>query len=554
MFQNKKAAPPALGEKFGGWGGPNVSIMKLPGGGAIQFDLDGLTLGDFRQMRDHYQINSSLSVLTFLMHQIEYRVDCEDKKQKEFYQEQIDNIWTPLVRAKSTSFWAGFSPNILQWENDVASRRVVLTKIKDLIPEESEVNWKKVDGAPLSPLPGSGTEKVSVYDGIKRWGGMPVPVENTYWYPLLMEHGNYYGRKLLRSAFQPWFFSILMHLFANRYFERFGEPTPIGRAPFDDEIRYGGKEMYGNEAMELILNQLRNRSAVVLPNDKTPAGDETTIDYDYQIEYLESQMRGADFERYMGRLDEEMSLAMFTPILMMRAGDTGSYNMVDVHKKTYQSMMNAIAGDWKFYIDWYILRPMRDYNFGTNAPLPKIKFKRMGAENEELIRDVIRAMLARNTLEPADIEQLGEVAGLDLKIVRQLTGDEGEQPEDPSQPSQKGSEDDDTGDTAKENRTGVHRVAAAMSDRVEQQVRNAYKRDKVREATFDLGFQARFSEALVEVGLADTDARTRDFYNRVEQILRDYSAIGFETPDIFMTMFRNHVDSLVDQIVRSVRR
>jgi hypothetical protein len=93
-----------------------------------------------------------------------------------------------------------------------------------------------------------------------------------------------------------------------------------------------------------------------------------------------------------------------------------------------------------------------------------------------------------------------------------------------------------------------------MSDRVEQQVRNAYKRDKVREATFDLGFQARFSEALVEVGLADTDARTRDFYNRVEQILRDYSAIGFETPDIFMTMFRNHVDSLVDQIVRSVRR
>jgi hypothetical protein len=554
MFQNKKAAPPALGEKFGGWGGPNVSIMKLPGGGAIQFDLDGLTLGDFRQMRDHYQINSSLSVLTFLMHQIEYRVDCEDKKQKEFYQEQIDNIWTPLVRAKSTSFWAGFSPNILQWETDVASRRVVLTKIKDLIPEESEVNWKKVDGAPLSPLPGSGTEKVSVYDGIKRWGGMPVPVENTYWYPLLMEHGNYYGRKLLRSAFQPWFFSILMHLFANRYFERFGEPTPIGRAPFDDEIRYGGKEMYGNEAMELILNQLRNRSAVVLPNDKTPAGDETTIDYDYQIEYLESQMRGADFERYMGRLDEEMSLAMFTPILMMRAGDTGSYNMVDVHKKTYQSMMNAIAGDWKFYIDWYILRPMRDYNFGTNAPLPKIKFKRMGAENEELIRDVIRAMLARNTLEPADIEQLGEVAGLDLKIVRQLTGDEGEQPEDPSQPSQKGSEDDDTGDTAKENRTGVHRVAAAMSDRVEQQVRNAYKRDKVREATFDLGFQARFSEALVEVGLADTDARTRDFYNRVEQILRDYSAIGFETPDIFMTMFRNHVDSLVDQIVRSVRR
>jgi hypothetical protein len=51
-----------------------------------------------------------------------------------------------------------------------------------------------------------------------------------------MQNGDYYGKKLLRPAFTSWFFSMLVHLFANRYYERFGEPTPVGRAPFDDEI------------------------------------------------------------------------------------------------------------------------------------------------------------------------------------------------------------------------------------------------------------------------------------------------------------------------------
>ena len=41
---------------------------------------------------------------------------------------------------------------------------------------------------------------------------------------------------------------------------------------------------------------VRNRAAVVLPNDKTPTGESSASSdsYDYTIEYLEAQMRGAD--------------------------------------------------------------------------------------------------------------------------------------------------------------------------------------------------------------------------------------------------------------------
>jgi hypothetical protein len=421
----------------------------------------------------------------------------------------MENIWTPLVRSKCQAFWAGFSPNVLQWDNEVSTRRVIIDKIKDLIPEEVEVHWKKVDGA--------GQHKISVYDGIQNLGhgayriaqdnySSHIPVENTYWYPLLMENGNYYGRKLLRSAFQPWFFSLLVHLFANRYYERFGEPTPIGRAPYEDEIRYQGQEMRGNAAMEQILGQLRNRTAVVLPNDKTQFGDETTMDYDYSIEYLESQMRGADFERYMTRLDEEMSLALFTPILMMRTADVGSYNLGTQHNQTYKLLLNAMTGDWKYYIDWYILRSMRDYNFGTNADLPRIKFRKLGAENQAMLENLLSAMVGGGKVKP-DVEELGEAVGLTLTEVRELTAD----PAAPSDPGSDPATGDDTGGDAKANRARVESVVTAISRRLRDQVQNAFRKNKLRDTDFDLGFQSRVFYSLRAAGGVKKTQRTKRF-------------------------------------------
>jgi hypothetical protein len=521
-FQNKKANPPALGQKYGQWAGPDVNIMRLPGGGALQFDLEQLTLSDFRQMKDHYQINSSLVLLTFLMHEMDWRIECSDKKQRDFYTEVMTNIWTPLVRAKSQAFWAGFSPNVLDWENNVEGRRIEITKVKDLLPEDCAVHWDQIDGA--------NNKKLNVYDGIDTiWSTKPIPVESSYWYPLLMENGNYYGKKLLRAAFQPWFFSILLHLFANRYYERFGEPTPIGRAPYDEDIRFGGDEMPGNEAMAIIMTMLRNRTAVVLPNQKTPMGDETTIDYDYQLEYLESQMRGADFERYLTRLDEEMSIGLFTPILMMRTADVGSYNLGTQHTTTYKWLLNAIGGDWKFYIDWYMLRPLRDYNFGTNAELPKIIFRRQGAHNEELIRDVVRAMIGKQQIEPKNLDQLSEIAGIELQKAKELVADDTEPaPGDPTQPSQADS--------------AVLTVVNALCDRIEPQVRSGFKKGFGRDHKFNLGFQAKFESALREIGHPYTLNETKKFYSMVERLLEDMKESDqYRDADAFMKAFRETV-------------
>lgn len=547
MFQNKKAAPPALGERYGQWAGEEVRLMQLPGGGAVAFDLSNLTLADFRQMKTHYQINSSLSVLTFMMHQMEWHIECDDKKMTAQLEENLRDVWSRLVRAKSQALWAGYSPNVLQWENDVQGRRIVLSKVKDLIPEDCWVNWRTIT---VDNGPNYGKAQFKIYDGIKQWGAAkPIPVENSYWYPLLMENGNYYGRRLLESAFQPWFFSTLMHLFANRYYERFGEPVPVGRAPYEDEVTVNGNAVKGNVLMGQILQSIRNRSVAVLPNEKTQFGDESTLDYDYQIEYLESQMRGADFERYMTRLDEEMSLAMFTPILMMRTADVGSYNLGTQHTQVYQWMLNAISGDWADYINKYILRPMNVLNSprGLNAAPARIKFVRMGKVKAELLQAIVTELLQAGKAK-VDVREIGELAGMTMEEIDEVTAEQGQPetpaPEEPAPPAD--------GSPGSEARSTGREIAA----RLEQQVIKAFRNDSFgNDFSPSLGYRRQFIEALkIEGFVSDAQSRADEFYDHLSTWLTDMLDLGraeFNDATQFMRLFRAMMDN---QIERALRR
>jgi hypothetical protein len=350
-----------------------------------------------------------------------------------------------------------------------------------------------------------------------------------------MENGNYYGRKLLRPAFQPWFFSVLVHLFANRYYERFGEPTPIGRAPYDEEIEFNGNTIKGNDMMGMILQQLRNRSVVVLPNDKTPYSNETNPDFDYQIEYLESQMRGADFGDYLTRLDEEMSLGLFTPILMMRTADVGSYNLGVGHTQVYLWMLNAISGDWAEYINKYILRPLARFNFSEKHAPVSIKFRRLGKENFELVRDIIQQGFRDGRFQ-MDTTELGEAAGLTIEQIKELIED---QPAGNDQPTDEDGNPTSRGDGSKDKEvsTTTDKIAA----RIAPQVAKAYSRGELPDPDqIAFGHEGQLREAFVSAGAPLGIAAGNNFKRHVSAWMRDAQGLPneFPTADSYMTALR----------------
>jgi hypothetical protein len=548
--QFKKSTPTKTGEAFGRWSGDqDLSYLSLPGGGVLGFDLNQLQLSDYRNMTSHYQIHASLSVLSFMLHQADWKIECKDKKIATECQEQLEAVWTPLSRSLATANWAGFSPNILQWENDSSGRKTELAKIKDLVPEDCYVNWKEVEGwAP----PGKIKPKLKIYDGLKQWGyPYPIPVDASMWYPLLMENGNYYGKKLLKPAFVPWYFSLLLHLFANRYYERFGEPVPIGRAPMDDEVvirKPGDNDVIvgSRDYMLSMIQNIRSRSAVVLPGDKNPddlnAGTGARA-YEYDIEYLESQMRGADFERYMTRLDEEMSIGLFTPILLMRTADVGSYNLGVGHMQVYLWMLNAMNGDRALYINKYILRRMVDFNFSPNAPDAKIKFRKMGNSNMETIRAVLQAVLSNKQAKP-DIEELGSLAGLTLKEIHEL-----EKPApDPNAPEEIDpgtDEGDDAGNPGSIGGGSPKDTVANMKARVRAQAEKGFKNNNGWKP--DLGYKKQLQRAL---HMSGKDPNLADaFFDRMGVVLSDMTAVPWQGTEQFMGVLEPMIDNQFEAVL-----
>lgn len=549
-FSNKKAAPPKLGESFGRWAGNDVQFSSLPGGGIVQFDLSKLTLEDFRGMRDHYQVNASLAVLSFMQHQSDWHIECDDKRIEVFVEEQLRNNWTQLNRSLSTANWAGYSPAALEYDNNFQTGAVDLTKIKDLIPEDCVVKWKMVDGwAP----PGRTPPKFHVYDGIKQMGSpYPIPVENSLWYPLLMENGDYYGRKLLKPAFQSWFFSILLHLFANRYYERFGEPTPIGRAPYDEDITIGGSTMHGSDFLLNVLQRLRSRSAVVLPNDRSQDSSTGRLSYDYEIEYLESQMRGADFERYMTRLDEEISIGLFTPILLLRTADVGSYNLGIGHMQMYLWMLNAMNDDRKQYIDKYLLSKVVDYNFSPKAPRAKIVFRKMGNTDSAMLKDMILALLNKDKIK-IDVRELGEMAGMSISEIQQTTAPAPAPVPDPGTGTGANGTNPATPAGA-----AAHIVVATGKEivaRVRGQVEAAFRDERFGpDMNLNLGYKNKLEKVLLAAGLAFPGAVTDAFYSRMDAWVTDTLPLGtdgFSSADSFMGLFERVLENEIKELAAS---
>lgn len=538
----KKERPPKLGEAFGQWSGKDAQYLNLPGGGTIGFDLNRLTLADYRNMKNHYQIHSSLAVLSFMQHQSEWHIECEDKKIRDFITDNLTEVWTDLSRSLSRANWAGYSPNVLQWENDIDGRRIELAKVKDLTPETCYVNWKKVQTRPNA----AGVRKTfQVYDGIQQWGAPDsIPVEASMWYPLLMEDGDYNGTKLLKPAFTSWYFSILLHLFANRYYERFGEPTPIARAPMDGTVAVSDtEEVSARDYMLQVLANLRSRGAVVLPGDKNPddsgSGNKS---YEYDIEYMESQMRGADFERYMTRLDEEMSIGLFTPILLLRTADVGSYNLGVGHMQMYLWMLNAMNGDRKKYIDKYVLTRMVDYNFGKRAARARIQFRKMGNSNTELIKAVLVELIKKDGAK-VDLNELGELAGLTLKEVQALTAP------DPADAPDGGADPANDPTSSVDGASGNPRdTAKAMRERIGQQVSKAYARGS--KVVITPGYRKRMENAFHSQGLPVTKVDT--FFDQIDMFQRELSDVQFSSGDEYMGVFGSLFDNALDGVLSGV--
>ena len=364
----------------------------------MEYNPDIITIDTYRKIAQHYQVKNSLAIISYSIQQIDWFIQSDNEEIKKVLTYAMETIWNRLIRSISKSFKYGYSPMVKTFtlENIDGKDYIIYSKIKDVSPKDCIVV----------------TDKFGNFNGFwyrKGQGNFEALVEPKYafWYTSDMEDGNLYGESMLKTVYKPWYYSEKVHSFANRYYERFGEPLVEGRAPSSGKVMDStGKTSSAQDVMNGVIASIRSHSSVQLPSDRDDKGN-----YLYDLKYLESQMRGFDFDNYLNRLDMEITRGLFVPELMYKGG-SGSFALGSAQIQAFYTTLMGVMDNVKDYVDLYILPQLVEYNFGKGVTA-KLSYQPLSVEAKKNIQDLIM-QLVKTGGATLDTKQLEERSGFKL--------------------------------------------------------------------------------------------------------------------------------------------
>jgi len=375
--------------EIGRLGTKSLPVMSLPDG--TKYNTDDISITVYRKMKLDPQISACLNVIKFTMQKIDWYVEGDDKAKK-VVTESFENVWNQLIAATSKALWAGYSPNTKVFT--LSNGRIVLKKIRDLDPNSCRVK----------------TDSDGNFNGFIQTFGASTEIvtpKYAFWYAHQMENGNLYGNSMIKPAYKPWYYSELLHLFANRYYERFGEPVVMGRAPAGETIEdNNGNKKDASQEIQNTINNIRNHASLTIPSDRDDKGN-----FLFDVSYLESQMRGVDFDIYMKRLDMEKARAIFVPDLLLGSGNVGSYALGLEHKATFITGIMGMINDMFGFFNKYIVRQLVELNYPSQTA--KLKYTPLSRVTEDAIMNIVRDMVNNGVVTP-DTQALSERIGIPL--------------------------------------------------------------------------------------------------------------------------------------------
>jgi hypothetical protein len=365
----------------------------------LKYNPNSISLETYRRMSKHYQVKAAIKTIGYSLQQIDWFIQADNETVRNIATYAIEKIWNRLIRGISKSFVYGFSPCVKVFTKEKINGKdyIVYKNIKDLKPSDCTV---KVD-------------KWGNYDGFYYRKGEPlygklVNSEYSFWYTNDMEDGNLYGQSLLEGVYKPWWYVEKLHQFANRYYERFGEPVSVGRYPTGAKVKDSSGALKGADVvMKNLVEGLKNHSSSTIPSDRDDKGN-----FLYDLSYLESQMRGYDFENYFKRLDMEIFRGVLVPGLMFGGESGGSYALGSAQMASFYTNLMGIMDNVVDYVNLYILPQIIEFNFEKSRKA-KFTYQPLSADAKKNIQELIMQIIKAGKAKP-DLSQLEERSGFKL--------------------------------------------------------------------------------------------------------------------------------------------
>jgi hypothetical protein len=176
--------------------------------------------------------------------------------------------------------------------------------------------------------------------------------------------GRLTGRAMFDQAYTDWWDKQAIGMYANRYFETKGDPTPIGRALLDSLLMPDGTRVDGFEFIGGVLRMFKGGNGVVLPSDRDEKGN-----YKYDVELKHDDKRGDQFESYLKYKSGQILQALLTPPRVggAHAGSGLGTKDAGVQQDQHAEFLESILYDFFDYVNEQYVNPLVIYNFGQQA-------------------------------------------------------------------------------------------------------------------------------------------------------------------------------------------
>jgi len=216
----------------------------------------------------------------------------------------------------------------------------------------------------------------------------PIPPAKTFVMTLNKEWGNLYGRGRLDACYEPWYWSSIIYLFANRYFERKADPVMKAYGP--PEMRLNpetGAEEHALDSLNTTLASLRSSGSIALPDERDEHGNRR-----WDVEYLLDDQRGEMFKSYLEHLDAKKLRALFVPERSLtQDGSVGSHAAARQYADTFLLMEAGLLQDIVGQVNEFVIQPLIELNFGRAVDEGvRLATSGISRQNEKILADVLR--------------------------------------------------------------------------------------------------------------------------------------------------------------------
>ena len=369
---------------------PSLDVLtELANASAIAFSRewgvynpDKITFEQYSRMREHPVVSLGLTVISNVVLSTEARVECENEDVKAFV--EATYLDTPLRRkfykGALTSLVYGYAA--LEKCYRFEGGRWVYDDFRN--PEARVVRYIADDKGGYNGFIESARSR-----------DIFVPPEKSVWVVFQEEHGNLYGRSLLKPIYKTCYDLFLNELFANRCMERFGAPYILVFYPPDTP----GDSTNAAAAAD-IASGIKNASEITVPVLYDERGNAL-----WRVEVAEPRGDVEGFESFLMYKNRQLLRGMAVPDRVLLEGEGGARSEAEDKSGWFSQVIDGYVADFISYENDHVIRPLVEYNFGRVGC--RLVAERRADEKREFMKDVIMTVIQQGA--SADAQLLASV-------------------------------------------------------------------------------------------------------------------------------------------------